>query len=191
MAYTFQVNPFSCLPVHSYGTHAPILAGAVAYLDQIDGGGSRPIVEYGSGLYSTPLMLALNRGRRGFRVFENEPAWAELVRNTIGFSPTLVDGLDFPIVRHVGLAFFDNGPTCDDRYPIIERMMALHVDEQPSLMIVHDHPGPARKAKREAILARAKYRAEFTFFTPGTTVFSNLHPIPSFGLPCKQVGASS
>ena len=160
-----------------FGTHLPILAAVVT---QARPG---PVVEYGMGLYSTPLLhlLCLEQGREALSL-DSDAAWAENfadfrcpTHRIQGFanwadSEPIVDAVEWAV------AFIDHGP--DDRRVVDASRLANRAE----FVVVHDWGGAVGvplSASQQAIYDLFEHHW-VSKLGPHTGVFSNVRP---FALP--------
>ncbi len=153
-----------------FGTHLPILASAV--LQARPG----PVVEYGAGLYSTPLlhMLCREMGRK-LLTLDSDAAWIERFADLrhddhqlCAFpdwtaSEALVDAKTWAV------AFIDHGP--DERRPLDIKRLTRRAE----FVLVHDWNEPGGLSVQPEILDLFRYHW-VSKVRPRTVVLSNVRP---------------
>jgi hypothetical protein len=157
---------------NAYATHIPILIG-VAALRPI-----RRVLEFGCGHYSTKTFL--NRAAfpdlKELQSVENDPAWAETVRQAIEddarCTVSVVSGEMFAAVRQFDLETFDlilvdDSTNAEERAQTI-RALSSRRPLNPWL-VVHDYE------VEEYRCASAEFKERFTFkaYNPHTGLTSN------------------
>ena len=153
-----------------FGTHVPILAAAV--LQARPG----PIVEYGCGLYSTPLlhMLCMEMDR-DLLSLDSDPTWlarfSELQYEKHKFAafPNWAESEALVDAREWAVAFIDHGP--DERRVVDAKRLAHRAE----FVLVHDWGGAIGEplnASQQAIADMFEFRF-VSRFGPCTAVLSN------------------
>jgi len=151
--------------IDSYATALPVLFTCLRY-------SSGDILEFGGGLYSTPLIHAFAIGGRYARTVENDPIWAQFlatiickVSNTVSHELWATDYGVTPVDDHRwGVVFIDH--VADRRALEIER-----VRPYADLIIAHDTDDAGYCM--EPILSTFPYRFDYKGLTPHTTVVSD------------------
>jgi predicted O-methyltransferase YrrM len=159
-----------------YCTHVPVLVGLARILDP------QCIVEFGCGLYSTPLFLDRRAfsGVRQLISFENDPSWAAQVRDTVN-DPRLqlnVVGGDMHVAAATAAL---DGADCifiDDSTTADQRARTIHVVRRRALptvvVVVHDAEVPQYAAETKAFPKRYIFDA----LTPQTGVLWSARDMP-------------
>jgi hypothetical protein len=158
------------------GSHFPVLATVVART-------TGPVLECGTGFYSTPL-LHLLCGTRPLVSLETDPAWLE--QNLRLASPThefkLVHNWDemIPLFqsRFWDVAFVDHSPGLGQpQASSVRHKTVAALANHAKFIVVHDtEQAPASDYKFEPVFATFKYRTDVTLWKPWTTVVSNFEP---------------
>lgn len=125
-----------------FGTHMPTLAAAV--LAARPG----PVLEYGAGLYSTPLLhLLCQEMDRELLTLDSDPAWIKQFeglasdRHRFRAFPNWADSEALVDAHPWAVAFIDHGP--DERRVVDARRLAPQVH----FLVVHDwEDSPAQRA---------------------------------------------
>jgi len=162
----------------------PYLISAIKLASQIPVEHEKLVVEYGCGMYSTPIIMAMC-GRDRMVSFEHEASWASQVNRVVGPVVNIVES--WPVVENAGVVFMDNGPKCDDRYPIIQRYLEMPIEYQPWLIVVHDYPSRYNKKYRDGVMNQFEFRKYFNSFLPRTCVVSNRFYFGDFGFPTREL----
>ena len=163
-----------------FGTHMPILAAAVL------GARPGPVLEYGMGLYSSPLlhMLCEEQGR-DLLSLDGDPPWAERFDGLrAGPRHTVVGVEDWdlsePFVdewlhgRDPAVVFIDHGP---DERRVVDARRVAHLAE---LVLVHDWGQPPLPSQVELA---SMFQYQWTSRVgPFTCVLSNVRPFVMPGL---------
>jgi hypothetical protein len=153
-----------------FGTHLPILASVV--LQARPG----PVVEYGMGLYSTPLlhMLCEEMGRRLIS-FDGDPPWAEKFSDLRTDSHKIYGVKNWPehepIVDAIGpldVVFIDHGP--EDRRVVDADRLAYRSE----FVIVHDWAVGVAASDWQRRLSQAFRFVATSRLGPNTAVLSNI-----------------
>ena len=157
--------------MNPYGTHIPIL---LACLHRTSG----PILELGSGWYSTPLINAFAHGRLA-RTIESDPDWFAKISAIGLYHPHTTKSHQFIFAPD-----FDLAPVKDQRWSV-----ALIDHEPPSrrggdlerlrdhsdLIIAHDTEHDAYNYR--PVLDSFQYQTTFRQWMPWTTVVSDTVPL--------------
>lgn len=147
-----------------YGSHIPVLVKVMSI-------SSGPVLELGSGYYSTPLLYWLCRaGGREFVSYEENEKWCEALRREIGFRPTFIkDWLDVKIDHiHWSVVLIDHRPA------IRRKVTANRLKNNADYIVLHDsEPEIDRFYRYTDIYPLFKYRYDYTKFKPHTVVLSN------------------
>lgn len=157
------MNPFS--------THIPIL---LACLRKTEG----PILELGSGWFSTPVLSAFATGRF-VRTVEANPEWYSRIMQIAGYQPITnhrhqvlfaPNYDDAPIDDHDwGIVLLDHEP------PARRGVDAERLRGKCRLMIGHDSEHPAYGY--DEVFGRFRYRYTYSRAVPWTTVVSDIDPL--------------
>lgn len=156
-----------------YTTHVPILAQAVLMT-------KGPVLEFGAGWGSTPLLHALCRGRR-LITYETLGPWLKKFERLSSEFHTLLhvagwkEVMEATLPERVGVAFVDCEPG-EARAPLINWLR-----DKCDLVVVHDTEkdwGVGADYKYEAIFSKYKHRADYRFLRPYTTVVSEVMQFP-------------
>ncbi len=155
--------------VDGFATHLPALLGAVAATDG-------PVLELGSGLFSTPILDTVCQGR-GLVTVESDPEWLErfLHLERPGHRFRLAgDWATLPeLDARWDVAIVDQSPSYT-RAPSIERLRA-----RTRFLVIHDTEHPEHY-RYEPLLASFAHRADFLGLgqRTRTTVVSDHAPLP-------------
>lgn len=119
------------------GSHVPILAAAIART-------TGPILECGTGDWSTPLIHALANGKRGIYSVDTSQEWLDK------FTPTYMSGLHrFALLPHIG-----------DHHQTIRAWtvfgLSLH-EHRDGVCFLDQSPGEARVPMAKAIKGKFKF----------------------------------
>lgn len=145
------------------GSHIPVL---VEYVLKTD----KPVVELGSGWYSTPLLswLCFDRGL-DFSSYESDMSW---VIGLDGMTLHVNSYDDAPLERELGIVFIDHAPA-ERRIVDIKR-----VKDNADYVIVHDtEPSEESAYHYSEIYDLFKYKKVYDKHLPHTTVLSNKIPL--------------
>ena len=156
-----------------HGTHQPALIGAVAAARP------GPVVEYGAGHYSTPLLHALCAASgRTLLTIDHDRAWLDKFESLRSPEHSLVFAEDWdrvlPVVASTpwAVVFIDHAPA-DRRVVEIARLA-----RRCEFMVVHDTEhsvyGYESVFKKEF-----QYRYDYKRLHPWTTILSNLRRFPA------------
>ena len=153
------------------GSHLPILMKAVAITDG-------PILELGSGLYSTtPLHWACWVAKRKLVTYESNPAFYDFLKayETDFHEVHCIDDWDaVDLSPPWDVAFVDHAP--DDRRWLEVKRLA-----HAKYVVAHDSEGRNdRKYSFSKILHMFKYQFEYKDAFPHTSVWSNTHDVTNF-----------
>lgn len=147
-----------------YATHLPLLVACVAHTQG-------PVVEFGSGLYSTPVLHALCQTRELLSV-ETDPVWFQLTGHFSRGTHSVILVPDFaqaPVDRPWDVALIDQCP------PVRRKIDIARLARLARLLVVHDTQN--RCYEYEPVLTQFKYRVEWQCYTPWTSVVSNVEPL--------------
>lgn len=151
-----------------YATHITPLVAMVNYT-------KGPVLELGSGDYSTPVLHALCEGKRLLVSADVNSDWlAKFLDLESEYHKLYVvkDWSKFGIVdRAWDVAFVDHSPG-ERRVTDIERLRT-----RARFVLVHD--SEARSYGFEPYFARYKYRFDFKRYSTWTTILSDFEEIPS------------
>ncbi|KKL89449.1 hypothetical protein LCGC14_1914590 [marine sediment metagenome] len=157
----------------SFGSHVPML---LKCFEQSDG----PVLEMGTGIFSTPIldMLCKQRQKRHILSLENDPKWFAETHKEYQ-SPyhdvVLVQDWDnAPIEdKFWGLALVDHRPKNRRRVDI------LRLKYRAYFVIIHDSQPDSeqRHYRYHRIYDHFRYRYDFTECLPHTTVLSNYNDL--------------
>ena len=150
------------------GTHLPILLKAFEM-------GDGPILEMGTGHFSTPIldMMCKRRQKRWILSLENDPEWFEINRAKYESSYHkfifVKDWADIPIEQtHWGLVLIDHRPAHRRHVDMIRLKHRAHY------ILAHDSELADHRAYRyDKAYPHFKYRWEYQDCEPFTTVLSN------------------
>ena len=153
----------------SFATHLPALAGCVAHTDG-------PVLELGSGLYSTPVLHAMCQGRE-LVTTDSNAAWLDRLRYMESDTHRFVHVEDWerlPLLdRDWSVALVDQSPG-RSRARTIARLK-----DRAEFIVVHDSQAHEYYGF-EPLLSSFRFRADF--FEPGikvrTTVVGDVRDIP-------------
>jgi predicted O-methyltransferase YrrM len=155
--------------VPSIGSHLPVLIHVMGLT-------SGPVLELGSGLYSTPyLHWACFTAKRTLVTYESDPAWFDFARQFARAHHAIVtlDDLDTAdLSAPWSVAFVDY---CQEGFRRFEAIRKLtHVE----YVVAHDAETRANHHYwYSRITPLFKYRYDFTAVWPPTAVFSNHHDV--------------
>ena len=154
------------------GTHLPYLA---RLLQRING----PILELGSGFFSTPLLYwhAVSRGQQ-FRSYETNKSWAD----TMGAPVEFVGDWSQVNMREMrwSLVFIDHGQSMVRKrtLPPLRGDHAIAVKDNTDYVVLHDtEPQHEETYGLCEVWSQFKHRINFTDILPHTTVLSNTHDL--------------
>jgi hypothetical protein len=143
------------------GTHLPYLA---RLLQKVKG----PILEMGSGYFSTPLLYwhtVMNKTQ--FRSYETNRRWAETMGNPVRHIEQWVQA-DISEMRW-NLVFIDHGQA------LLRKDHAIAVKDNADFVVLHDTEEKFENIYRYSeVWPHFKYRKDFTDILPNTTVLSNV-----------------
>jgi hypothetical protein len=155
-------------PSKQYTTHMPVL---IKLVQATDG----PVLELGSGLFSTPLLhwLCAENGRK-LVTYEEHPQWYKIARRFTAknHSVRLVTDWDkLDLGNNWSVVFIDHdGPPYD---PYGRRKIdALRLKDRADYLVIHDTQEPAFDYDKR-FWSYFKYRYDWKFCTPNTTIVSN------------------
>lgn len=162
-----------------YGTHIPLLASVVATAPPGD------ILELGTGNFSSPLLSAMCKAMgRMLHSVEEKEEWLYNIRDLEAAHHALWTASDpynyMPTVEaktsgQFAVVFIDQGRTNQDR------MAALRwLADRAGFIVVHDTKN-TWFAGVDEVLDSFKYRFDYCFMTPVTTVVSNKFDVSAFG----------
>ena len=158
-----------------FGTHMPILAAAV--LDA----GPGPILEYGVGFYSTPLLhLFAHEQGRELLSLESDAAWADRFgglrdeRHKIIAPPSweASEAIVDAAAKDWAVVFIDHGP--NERRLVDARRLANRAE----YVVMHDWDDAAPTYAEMATLFKHKWVSRLG---PFTAVMSNVRPFVGMG----------
>jgi hypothetical protein len=178
-----------------YSTHVPILLAAARWWPV------REVLEFGCGDFSTRAFLNRRCFKELERVesYENDPEWAERIRQELGADPRLrlhpVNGAIADSVSRINLeefdlVFVDDSTSTAERSATIQAVAAKR--PQRPVVVVHDFE--QLEYRRAAKLF--KHRCRFTGLNPNTGVLWNqarLHrrPMRTLDLKLRKSGENS
>ena len=143
------------------GTHLPYVA---KLLQRVQG----PILEMGSGYFSTPLLYwhtVMNKTQ--FRSYESNKKWAE----TMGSPVQYIQDWSQANISEMrwSLAFIDHGQA------LMRKDHAIAVKDLSDYVVLHDTEQQFENTYRYSeVWPHFKYRRNFTDILPNTTVLSNV-----------------
>jgi hypothetical protein len=143
------------------GTHLPYMA---KLLQRVQG----PILEMGSGYFSTPLLYwhtVMNKTQ--FRSYESNKRWAE----TMGPPVQYIQDWSQANISEMrwNLAFIDHGQA------LLRKDHAIAVKDLSDYVVLHDTEQQFENTYRYSeVWPHFKYRKDFTDILPNTTVLSNV-----------------
>lgn len=163
-------NPFT-RPYAAIGSHLAILIQVMQYVDG-------PIVELGTGLYSTPFLhwacVPTRRELFSYESAESFMLFAESFQNDHHHVVHVDDWDDVDLSPRWGLAFVDHAPAS-------RRVIDIRRLRHAEFIVVHDTTTPNRRHNRiynyRSIRRLFRYRFERVDDTIGTTVFSNTYDV--------------
>ena len=146
------------------GTHLPYVA---KLLQRIDG----PILEMGSGFFSTPLLYwhTVKNGQ-AFRSYESKKSWAE----TMGSPVRYIQDWALADINEMrwNLVFIDHGQA------LLRKDHAIAVKDNADYVVLHDTEDKFEATYRYSeVWPHFKYRIDFTDILPHTTILSNTHDL--------------
>lgn len=157
--------------MNPFATHIPILLACLRHT-------SGPVLELGSGWFSTPVLSAFATERL-VRTVETNSEWYERISQIVTHQP---------ITNHHHQVLFtpdyDNAPMDDQEWSIVlldqeppprRGVDAARLREKSQLIIGHDSQHPAYGY--DPVFEQFKYRYTFSRFTPWTTVVSDSDPL--------------
>lgn len=158
-----------------WGTHVPLLASVVAVARP------GPVLELGSGFYSTPVLAEMCRAmNRRFYSTDEKADWAYKHREIAADIEIVTDWTKYRERKMPGLAviFVDNEPGWE-RVPNIEWAEA----QEPEFVVVHDTLQPDSADDEHYLgmskrLDRFRYRYDYQMMTSCTSVVSNVREWP-------------
>ena len=153
------------------GSHLPVLMRAVEITEG-------PILELGSGLYSTtPLHWACYVAKRKLVTYESNPDFFDFLKayETDFHEVHCIDDWDaVDLSSPWSVAFVDHAP---DRRRQHEVKRLLHAE----YVVAHDSEGRNdRKYQFSKVIPLFKYEFEYKDAYPHTSVWSNLHDVTDF-----------
>lgn len=157
--------------MNPFATHIPLL---LACLRRTEG----PILEFGSGWFSTPILNAFAIGRL-VRTIESDGRWHPFVAPICTHQPVTSHDHQIVFVGEYAKAPIDDhfwSVVLIDHEPPARRGVEVErMRGKCHLLIAHDAEHPAYGY--EPALARFKYRYNYTRLMPGTTVVSDSDPL--------------
>jgi hypothetical protein len=142
------------------GTHLPYLA---KLLQRVDG----PILEMGSGFFSTPLLYWHTvMHSQTFRSYESKKAWAD----TMGAPVQFVQDWSQVNINEMrwSLVFIDHGQA------LLRKDHAIAVKDLTDYVVLHDTEYQHEPTYRYSeVWPHFKHRLDFTDILPHTTILSN------------------
>ena len=146
------------------GTHLPYVA---KLLQRIDG----PILEMGSGFFSTPLLYwhTVKNGQT-FRSYESKKSWAETMGSPVRYIQdwSLADTNEM----RWNLVFIDHGQA------LLRKEHAIAVKDNADYVVLHDTEDKFEATYRYSeVWPHFKHRIDFTDILPHTTILSNTHDL--------------
>lgn len=149
-----------------WGSHVLALAEALART-------SGPVMEWGIGLYSTPMLTAMCKAmRRTLVSVEHDIEWMQRVRpeGTLEFTTDVADLRLLSRHPYWGVVFLDQGPTGSERWPVA--IEALHCAD---IVVLHDWNEHEEHIYRyrEKVLPQAKAYVIDNRLSPATLILSN------------------
>ena len=142
------------------GTHLPYLA---KLLQRVDG----PILEMGSGFFSTPLLYWHTvMHSQPFRSYESKKAWAD----TMGAPVQFVQDWSQANINEMrwSLVFIDHGQA------LLRKDHAIAVKDLTDYVVLHDTEERFESTySYSEVWPHFKHRVDFTGILPNTTVLSN------------------
>ena len=151
-----------------WGTNIPLLASVVA------SAGPGPVLEVGSGHFSTPLLKEMcDAMGRELVVLEHDAEWAQSHADLAVDLRHVDDWTKWPIdAKRWSVVFVDNQP---DTTRIANILQAKDIAE---FVVIHDTLNPYFKGMDSMLDLIFKYRYDYTHMAPCTTVVSNVRPYP-------------
>jgi predicted O-methyltransferase YrrM len=152
-------------------THIPML---IKYVQMTD----RTILELGSGVFSTPLLHWLcAEKRRSLITFEDHPEYYEFARQFKSRNHRVVFLDDWDKLQpeeHYSVVFIDHNNNKGDNSSRSE--IALRFKDKADYIIIHDSD-VTKEYGYENIWSYFKYRYDWTFCKPYTSVLSNFYVV--------------
>lgn len=155
-------------PDLGYGSHAPVLAAAVART-------TGPVLELGCGHWSTHMLRLMCRlTGRPLESYDSDKDWAKTLNVPVVEKWSKWE----PILDRFGVIFIDCAPG-EDRY-----LLAMQLKERADFIVLHDaecdtRHGGGGNYQYDAILPHFKYVEFFRALRPVTLILSDKEP---FGL---------
>lgn len=156
------------IKMDGYSTHLPLLVASVART-------TGNVVEFGCGLYSTPVLHAACLERNLFS-YETDSEWLRRFRHLQSDRHQLIhveQWADASLPVQISVALVDCQPAAA-RAGLITRLKG-----RADLIVAHD--SEHRLYGYEPVLADFKYRAEWRGYAPWTTVVSDTIPLDFLG----------
>jgi hypothetical protein len=159
---TLRHNLRECT-VDRYATHLPVLVATVCHTEG-------PVLELGSGHYSTPILSALcARFGRDLVTVDCDPNWLSNFAGLESKHHRLVHAADWERCQVIddawGLAFIDHAPA-ERRTHDIRRLK-----DRAGILVVHDTEDPVYGY--ENVLAEFAWVVTCKRYTPWTSILSN------------------
>lgn len=157
----------------SDGSHLPILIKLVLMTDG-------PILELGTGFYSTPVLHWLcAEKKRKIVSYESQEAFVEVAKNylTDFHEIHLVDDWSkINISQHWSIVLIDHWPSSQ------RKVEMARVANNADYVIVHDsEPDNDKDYRYSEVVPLYKYRYDYDKLYPNTSIFSNFKDLSSLG----------
>lgn len=145
------------------GTHLPVLSQLLMMT-------KGPVLEFGSGWNSTPLMYWTCKAQdRLFQSYENDLDWCKKMEGLTDYVPSW-DSLRVPPIRW-SIVFIDCRPAKE------RRELALRYKDHADYIVLHDsEPEINRFYGYTTLYKHFKYKYEYTKLKPNTLILSNSQP---------------
>jgi len=155
------------------GSHVPILAAAVARTEG-------PVIELGTGWWSTPLLHWMCQWKRALVSYETDREWLEVMsqfKSEMHLMRHVTDWEEAEFYGNYGVAFIDCSMDASQR-PHHRPRLAKRLKGRAHFIVCHDTEADIRPAAGDYGWAELdglfKYQSTFTGIRPWTTVYSDV-----------------
>jgi hypothetical protein len=158
-----ELEPITIDSNMGWSTHVPVLI-------KIFGISDGPIMEIGSGVYSTPILHWLcSDTNRTLVTYENNQEFIKFAKefeSSFHAVNYVDDFLSIPNTGRYGMIFIDHAGRT-------RGYTTIHFKDSADYIIIHDS-NVIRKNRYQLAFPEFKYRKDFTKYEPWTTVLSNI-----------------
>lgn len=159
-----------------YGTHLIPLVSAASHLSWDDYKDNR-IVEFGCGIFSTPILNVLSKsGDIGFTSYDDNLQWINKVKEITDANIIHVPDWNKLDLGHgfYDFVFMDCGPVAEIRHQIILKMINNGLFHNKTIVVLHDaNPEHDFMYQYSKLMKYFKFNWSYTKLSPHTLILSN------------------